>query len=192
MKKNTALPVSIKRALLLFFFFSGQVISHAQFEGDMRHELGIDVANALTFIKRNTQSYLLNYRWHFSDKFSLRTGLNLDVGDGNSEGIYPDIKLGIQGNKRENHWNLYYGTDFTFSYYKSNAVSTRNTRFGVSPLVGVQYYFNKRISFSTEGSLNFNFYRVRTPDSFDPAANYNYYRIYIGSVGMVLVSYHFH
>jgi hypothetical protein len=181
-----------KRNLLLYLFLLGPLMAQAQFEGDLRHELGIDVANALTFIKRNTQSYLLNYRWHFKDKVSLRTGLNFDVGDGNSEGIYPDVKLGIQKNIRENHWNLYYGTDFTFSYFKSNAVSTRNTRFGVSPLIGVQYYFNKRVSFSTEGSLNFNFYRVRTPDSFDPAANYNYYRIYIGSVGMVLLSYHFH
>lgn len=179
------------RILLLTLFLAGAFTTRSQFEGDLRNELGIDVANALTFIKRNTQSYLLNYRRHFNDKLSLRTGLNLDVGDGNSEGIYPDVKLGIQKNIRENHWNLYYGTDFTFSYFKSNAVTTRNTRFGVSPLIGVQYYFNKRVSFSTEGSLNFNFYRVRTPGSFDPSANYNYYRIYIGSVGMVLVSYHF-
>lgn len=189
--KRTASFFLQKKIILILAFAGSSLMLRAQFEGDLRHELGIDVANALTFIKRNTQSYLLNYRWHFRDRISLRTGLNFDVGDGNSEGIYPDIKLGIQRNNRENHWNLYYGTDFTFSYYKSNAVSTRNTRFGVSPLVGVQYYFNKRVSFSTEGSLNFNFYRVRTPDSFDPAANYKYYRIYIGSVGMVLLSYHF-
>ncbi len=179
------------RRILFFFFFSNSVLVQAQDNNGMRHELGIDVANALTFIKRNTQSYLLNYRFHFSEKWSLRTGLNLDIGSGNSEGIYPDVKVGIQKNRREDHWNLYYGTDLTFSYFKSNAVTTKNTRYGIDPLIGVQYNFNKRISISTEGSLNFNFYRVRTPGSFDPNANYNYYRIFIGSIGMVLVSYHF-
>jgi hypothetical protein len=166
-------------------------MARSQYESELKNELGIDVANALTFIKRNTQSYLLNYRWHFNERFSMRSGLNLDIGNGNSEGIYPDIKLGLQRNNRENHWNIYYGADVTFSYYKSNAVTTRNTRYGVSPLVGVQYFFNKRVSFSTEGSLNFNFYKVKTPGSFDPSANYNYYRIFIGSIGMVLISYHF-
>ena len=183
--------MKIRKTAFLLLCIGYVFTAKAQYESDLRNELGIDVANALTFIKRNTQSYLLNYRLHFNEKLSLRTGLNLDIGNGNSEGIYPDIKIGIQKNNRENHWNIYYGTDLTFSYYKSNAVTTRNTRYGVNPLVGVQYFFNKRVSFSTEGSLNFNFYRVRTPDSFDPGANYNYYRIFIGSIGMVLVSYHF-
>jgi hypothetical protein len=164
---------------------SAQEVEHS------RHELGIDVANALTFIKRNTQSYLLNYRYNHNDKLGLRAGLNLDVGDGNSEGIYPDVRVGIQKNRREGHWNIYFGSDISFSYFKSNAVSTRTTRWGVSPMLGVQYLIHRRLSLSTEASLNFNFYKIRTPGSFDPSANDDYYRIYIGSVGMVLISYHF-
>jgi hypothetical protein len=180
------------RKMLLVVLFSHGMLAKAQTELTfMKHEIGIDVANALTFIKRNTQSYLLNYRHHFNEKSALRTGLNFDIGDGNSEGIYPDIKLGFQRSAREKHWNFYYGADLTFSYFKSNAVTTRSTRYGVSPLIGVQYFFHSRLSLSTEGSLNFNYHKVRTPDSFDPAANYNYYRIFIGSVGMVLISYHF-
>jgi hypothetical protein len=176
---------------ILIIFFVGGFTASAQDITFKKHELGIDVANALTFIKRNTQSYLLNYRYNFDEKIAVRTGLNLDIGNGSSEGIYPDIKVGFQKNRRENHWNIYYGTDLTFSYYKSNAVATKTTRYGISPLVGVQYFFNNRISISTEGSLNFNYYKVKTPGSFDPSANYNYYRIFIGSIGMVLISYHF-
>lgn len=179
-----------KLSALLFFTGLLSLAVHAQVEVQ-KNEIGIDVANAMTFIKRNQQSYLLNYRRNFNEKMAFRAGLNLDLGSGNSEGIYPDIKAGIQRNRREGHWNLYYGIDGTFSYFKSNASPAKLTRFGISPILGVQYFIHKRISISTEASLNFNYYKPRNPESFDPEANKNYYRIFIGSVGMVLISYHF-
>jgi hypothetical protein len=156
-----------------------------------KNEAGIDIANALTFIKRNTQSYLLNYRYNLNAKTGLRFGLNLDISNGESEGTYPDVKLGIQQNKRNKSWVLYYGLDFSFSYFKSNAVPTTTSRWGASPLLGVQYFFNPRISISTEASLNYYQYFVTDTNSFSPDKHKNYYRIVIGSVGMAVICYHF-
>lgn len=157
-----------------------------------KHELGIDIANALTFIKRNTQSYLLNYRYNFNPKIAFRAGMNLDISNGESEGIYPETRLGVQKNIRnKSAWVLYYGLDASFAYYKSNAVPNKTTRVGASTLIGVQYFFNERISISTEASLNYYHYFITNTNTFDPIKHRDYYRLVIGSIGMVLISYHF-
>ena len=191
------LTFTIMNFLKIFLFFSVVTVCSFKAVGQTqeplfkKHEAGIDIANALTFIKRNTQSYLLNYRYNPNKKTGLRAGLNLDISNGESEGTYPDIKLGIQKNKRNKSWNLYYGLDFSYSYFKSNAVPTTSSRWGASPLVGVQYFFNERISLSTEASLNYYHFFVTNTNSFDPVKHRNYYRIVIGSVGMAVLSYHF-
>jgi len=117
-----------------------QTVTEEKEEKFRKHELGIDIANALTFIKRNTQSYLLNYRYNINKKTGLRFGLNFDISNGESEGTYPDVKVGFQRNRRSKSWVLYYGMDLSYSYFKSNAVPTNTTRVGASPLIGVQYF----------------------------------------------------
>ena len=157
-----------------------------------KHELGIDITNTLTFLKKNSQSYLLNYRQFISNyKYAIRAGLNFDVSTGLSEGYYPDVRLGIQKNKYDKKWNMYYGIDASVAYYKSNAVPTTTTRLGLTPLVGVQYYFNNRVSFSTEAAMIFEHYITHTKNSFDPNNNTRYTRIHVGYIGMFLISYHF-
>lgn len=178
--------------LLLILLFNTALAQKQEEERPVRkHELGIDIANALTFIKRNNQSYLLNYRYNINRKVAFRAGLNFDISNGESEGTYPDIRIGMQASKRSKNWVLYGGIDLSYSYYKSNAVSTNTTRIGASPLVGVQYFFNSRISISTEASLNYYHFFVTNKDSFDPVKHRDYYRIVIGSVGMVVISYSF-
>jgi hypothetical protein len=176
---------------IILMVFSFNANSQPKENTIKKHELGIDIANALTFIKRNTQSYLLNYRYNVNAKTGLRAGLNLDISNGDSEGKYPDIKLGIQKNKRNKSWVLYYGLDFSYSYFKSNAVPNTTSRLGAAPLTGVQYFFNDHISIATEASLNYYHYFVTNTNTFDPVKHRDYYRIVIGSVGMALISYHF-
>jgi hypothetical protein len=158
-----------------------------------RHELGIDVANALTFLKRNNQSYLINYGYFFTPKISFRAGLNFDVGNNESDGIYPSVRVGIQkSNKSESdHWNFYYGLDFSYMYSKANAQPKVQTRYGVGPVIGVEYFFHSRLSLATEASLNYYYYNDKSLDTFDPIKVKNYYRLLIGSVGMASIKYHF-
>jgi hypothetical protein len=190
LKKKGTLP-AIGLFLTLF------CISQAAYSQDQRiiekkHELGIDITNTLTFLKKNNQSYLLNYRHYFNRyKYALRLGLNFDLSSGDSEGYYPDVKVGVQKNKFENRWNTYYGLDGSFAYFKSNSTPISTTRVGLTPFFGVGYFFNKKISLSTEIGVNFNQFFIKSKNSFDPQNNTSYTRINIGYVGMFLVSYHF-
>lgn len=157
-----------------------------------KHEVGIDVTNTLSFLKKNYQSYLLNYRYYFKDqKMALRAGLNLDISNGISDGKYPSGKLGIQRNRFDGNWNTYYGLDLSYYYYKSNATPISTTRYGATPLAGVQFYTKNRLSISTEAGLNFHHFVVRSKNSFDPLDNTSYTQVNIGYVGMFLISYHF-
>ncbi len=154
--------------------------------------MGIDITNTLTFLKKNSNSYLLNYRRFISKgRYALRAGMNLDISSGQSDGYYPDIKLGIQKNRYDKKWNTYFGIDASYSLYKSNAVPTTTNRYGLTPFVGVQYYFNNRLSFSTEAAMIFERFYIRTKNSFDPNDHTSYTRIHVGYVGLFLVSYHF-
>ena len=156
-----------------------------------KHTVGVDIVNTLTFLKKSSESYLLNYRYNVTKTKSLRFGLNLDLSNGESDGYYPDFKIGIQKNTIKGNWNTYYGLDGSFYYFKSTANPTRTTRYGVSPFFGVEYYFNSHISIASEASINMYYYNQYNPDSFDPIKNRNYHRIVLGSIGMVMVMYHF-
>lgn len=190
MKKRSVL-VSVNFFIILLFSFNAGFCQNQRII-EKRHELGIDVTNTLTFLKKNSQSYLLNYRYFYKDyKYALRAGLNFDLSSGASEGYYPDIKLGLQKNRFEKHWNTYYGADASFSYFKSNSTPTTTTRYGVTPFFGVGYFFNRKISISTEAGVNFNQFFTRNNSSFVPNDRSSYTRINIGYVGMFVVSYHF-
>lgn len=159
--------------------------------GFRKHEFGIDITNTLSFLKKNTQSYLLNYRYSISRNVAFRAAANFDVSNNVAEGYYPDFKVGIQKSFIDEKWKPYCGIDVSYSYFKSNATSIVTQRAGISPVIGVQYFFTKRISASTEASLNFYKFRTTNKNSFDPDKTTSYNRVYIGSIGMFLVSYHF-
>ncbi|RAJ85342.1 hypothetical protein CLV59_10243 [Chitinophaga dinghuensis] len=156
-----------------------------------QHELGIDIANILTFLKKNQQSYMINYKWHYRHNKAARVGINLELSNEKSEGLYPDVRLGHQWGHVIDDWLLYGGADASVAYSKSNTTGISVWRFGVSPVVGLQYYFGRHISLATEISLNSYYYKPNDPKSFDPDANNPYYRVKIGSVGMLMISYHF-
>lgn len=187
MKKNTFRLIASILMLLIFTNLNAQKIE-PEFK---RHEIGIDIANALTFLKRNNQSYLINYGYYLNKKVSTRAGLNFDIGSEDADGIYPSLRVGIQKNTRSDSWNLYYGLDISFSYSKANAQTKTLTRWGVGPLIGVEYFFHKKLSLATEASLNYYNYKEKDLYTFDPIKQRSYYRLLIGSVGMASIKYHF-
>lgn len=182
--------IKLFNLFLFLYFYSCVGFSQNKTNPEKRHEFGIDITNTLTFLKKNTQSYLLNYRFYTHD-YAYRVGLNLDLSSGESEGYYPDIRIGIQKNKFDKSWNSYYGLDGSFSYYKSNLTPTSTTSLGLSPLIGVAYYFNKRISFSTEACINFKYFFSYNNDTFEIQKRKNYGRTYLGYIGMLVANYHF-
>ncbi len=158
---------------------------------EYRNDLGIDFANVMTFLKRNNQSYLINYRYRFIDNMALRFGLNLDVSNKKDKGHYTDAMVGVEHRKNKEHWSFYYGLDLSYSYWSSNVQTSNISRYGISPLIGVRYYFSRNFSLSTEAKLNYFYDLYSKPGSFDPNYQRESYQLNIGSVGMVIFSYHF-
>ena len=156
-----------------------------------KNELGIDIANILTFLKRNPQSYLINYKHYFNSKNALRGGLNLDVSSVKEDGLYACMRIGYEFGKQNEKWRLFYGSDVSFLYSKYNLQPNNFYRLGLEPLIGAKYYISKHFSISSEIKLNFYYNVYRNPDSFDPKANTEGSQIAVGSVGMMLVNYHF-
>jgi len=187
-KKNNKVLMLILSGILLQYSTSFAQTIDSTFK---KNEIGIDIANALTFIKRNNQSYLVNYWYSPNKRTSYRFGLNLDVGTGESDGNYPSVRVGIQKNRRNNNCNFYYGLDFSYAYFKANAQPSDLTRIGISPIIGVEYCFNKNFAISTEASLNYYLFKETNSDTFNPIKEQNYYRLTIGSVGMVVIKYRF-
>jgi hypothetical protein len=156
-----------------------------------KNEIGIDVANIITFLKKNPQSYLINYKYYFTPKSAFRGALDLDWSSLISLGKYLDTRLGFEFNKQNDNWRLFYGTDFSFSFSKNNLQTIKTYKLGLEPLIGVKYFINKHFSISTEAKLNFYNYFYRDPFSFDTNSNSQNYRIVLGSVGMVILNYYF-
>jgi hypothetical protein len=160
---------------------------------EYKNEIGIDVANILTFLSKKNESYLINYKRHFSEKHVLRSGLNLDwstAKDGYKGG---SVRMGYERGLPivSNHWKLHFGADASFSYRANNFQPNKAIRYGVHPLIGFSYFPVKRFSISTEMSLNFFYTDHRNPSSFDPSDNDNTFDVNVGSVGMLVIHYHF-
>jgi hypothetical protein len=175
--------------LLLIFISAG--LNAQDKKGIKKHDIGIDVANVLTFIKKNNQSFLINYKYLIKENLKIRAGVNLELSNGKSETINPDMRLGIQKQKNYGRWSLFYGMDGSFRYFKNNSLAAYEYRYGLAPVFGVEYFIHDKISISTEASLNLYYYNLRDQNSFDADSNSDYYTLSIGSIGMVLLYFHF-
>jgi hypothetical protein len=186
-----------QKSLELFFVASVLLIpasilaQHSDSVPRSKFSSGIDIVNTLTFLKKNKESYLLNFRYHLNPHYSLRAGLNIDISAGEALGYYPDIKVGIQRNNLLKKWNWIYGADVSYSYFKSSSSPVETTRIGGACFLGVEYFFNRRISLVTEQSLNFHQFYQYNPDTFELDKSTSYNRLFIGSVGMLIIFFHF-
>jgi len=158
-----------------------------------KNAMGIDVAYIITLLGKKSESYLLNYKRNLSKRSALRTGLNFEwstAKDGYKgagvrvgyEHIYPIVSY---------HWKIHWGVDASFRYLARNFQPNKSYRYGVSPVAGFSYFPVRRFSISTEVCINFMRTHFRNPESFDPRDNANVWDINIGSVGMLVISYHF-
>lgn len=157
-----------------------------------RNEIGIDVANIVTFLSKKNESCLINYKHHFSEKHALRTGLNLELSS--SKDGYNAFKLkgGYQYNfPISDRWRLYSGVDALLRYQSNNFQPNRSIRYGICPVVGFSFFLDKHFTVSTEISLNFFYTDYQNSASYSPEDNANIWDIHLGSVGMLVVSYLF-
>lgn len=184
--------IKLCRYFIVLTLLAAILPSQTRANDSLRNEVSIDVANILTFLSLDKQSYLVNYRLNLSDKWRLRSGLDFELSNFNDKGLYLDIYAGAdQKIYSTNRFIAYYGIDGSISLSRPEFQSNRNTRYGISPLIGACFFLTRHLSISTEPRLNFFYYRTRNPSSFNPDANTDNYEIGIGTVGLLLIGFHF-
>jgi hypothetical protein len=158
-----------------------------------KNELGVDIANILTFLSKKNESYLVSYKRRFAGRHVLRSGLNLEWSTAKSGYKAVGVRAGYERGSAigSDRWRLHAGADASFSYRANNFQPAKAIRYGWHPLVGFSYFPVARFSISTEMCLNFYYTDHRNSASYDASANDNVFDVNIGSVGMIVIHYHF-
>lgn len=180
--------------IIILFFTCSLTFSKPNYKDTSKHfsnEISVDIANILTFLKKSPQSYMLNYKRNFSIPISIRYGLNLDILSFKEKNIYLNTRLGLEYNRFYNKSCLFFGFDFSFLYSQLNSEAYKNFKYGIEPLIGYKIYITEQISLSTELKINFIYYYAYKPSSFNTENVITNKQIYLGSIGMVLLNYHF-
>lgn len=163
-------------------FAFGQETSQDTTKKEFKNIIGIDATNLVSrFFNFGTSTpgfyspYMICYKRIFKNN-ALRIGIggNFQTNKGNqNDTLHPTTKrnnmnfgIGLEHYcflaKR---WNFYFGADAIASYYYYDGVypysssnyreqSSTNYKYGISPLVGLQFKINSRISISTETSYD--------------------------------------
>jgi hypothetical protein len=158
-----------------------------------KNEIGIDFANIITVLTKKPESYLLNYKRRLDSKNAMRYGLDIEwsTSDDGYKGFRN--KAGYERDRPVINWKwqFSYGADVSVLYRANNFQSHKTVRGGIHPFIGFAHFFARQFSVATELSLNFFLSKKIKPGSFDPNDNKTIFDMNIGSVGMLLVCYHF-
>ncbi len=159
-----------------------------------KHELGLDIANIVSLlVTKKSESKLLIYKFHFNRKNALRTGLNVNWSTDKEEG-FKTLGLALGYERKvpiKNKWQLHYGADLSYTYWARNFMPNYYMRYGISPVIGVSYYFTPQFSISTEVGVNFQCTSHRNPKYSLPADNRDVFEVNVGYAGMFVLRYHF-
>jgi hypothetical protein len=155
-----------------------------------RNELGIDMANVLTFLSKKSESYLVNYKRHLRGQHVLRSGLNFEWSTSNDGYKGIGLRLGYERQHpiANEHWRLHWGADASYSYRSNNFQPNRTMRGGLHPLIGFSFLPVPQFAIGTEVCLNLFYTDRYNPDSFDPEDNKPFFDTDLSSVGMVIIT----
>jgi hypothetical protein len=181
----------ISSILLLFsittFSFS-QIVTPDTSKREYKNVIGLDATGILREVVNLSSTpyfyspYIISYR-----RIIKRNAIRVNIG-----GYISNSDVAINGNTMKNstssfdfavgfehyayltkRWNYYYGIDLlTKIYYTegitNNAINrmTKNS-FGISPLVGLQFRINPRMSISTEASYDIIYAMIKTSSTFN-------------------------
>jgi hypothetical protein len=181
--------------VIIFVFLSFNLIAQSDSDdsGYYKNEVGIDISNVITVLSKKPESYLLNYKRYLNKNKAIRCGLDIEwsTSDDGYKGL--KNKVGYEWDRAIGNWKwqFFYGADVSFLYRANNFQPNKTVRGGIHPLIGFTHYFVKQFSLATELNLNFFCSRRIKPGSFDPSDNKTVFEVSVGSVGMLLICYHF-
>jgi hypothetical protein len=162
---------------------SGQEVKPDTTKREYKNVVGIDATTIIRqFINFNSNAYfsspyMISYKRIIKSN-AIRLGLygNLATSENSSSDTFNvkttsfnvNIGLGFEHySYLTKRWNLYFGADLItkynenqsehFSAYDSNTQRSTNFGLGISPLIGIQFRINSRLSLSTESSYDILF-----------------------------------
>lgn len=181
----------------------GQITAPDSTKRELKNVIGIDATGVLRQVFNFSTSsyypynpYIITYKRILKSN-AIRSGIGGNIS--NSNGTANDsIK-----NKQKNYifnlalgfehyaylskrWNLFLGIDAIMNYRYNNyensyTMTTKRMQtsttigYGISPVFGVQFKINSRISLSTETSYDITYSTTNTSSSESPQTNYNYH-----------------
>ncbi len=162
-----------------------------------RHEVGINVTDFLKRLVSfneleidDPNSYLITYKILINHERAIRFGLNANYSKSEQEFVTSsfngdelksynfDFRFGLLMNRRlTNHWSAYLGLDLIYglahtesslsNQFQPVLITEESSELGGGPALGIQYFFNSKISISTELSLYYKYIESQTEQDFD-------------------------
>jgi len=216
---------------LLFVIVSLSFITSAKSQDSLaytskKHELNIGYFNAFNLTSGN--DFGVGYKYTFRNgalrigtTFSFSNDKTTDDGQSMSENETKNLsikpRIGYEFHQNYKRIMVYYGADFityiedyhsNYTYnnsnndtYYSRKYTTTTSGFGISPLLGLKYFINKKISISTETSFNFAYKKSEnkydyfddgssTPSSSDSSERKSY-SANLSPLGIISINFHF-
>lgn len=182
-----------KSILILGLLFSIQKAT-AQDSLVYKHQIGVGLPKLINHIFSVDQnSFLLNYRYRYSNKMALRSGLDFSLTSNNETPSFFALKLGFDRTvKTFKKWNVYYGLDLTGGYLWDPDIKSDNVRIGTHLLLGINYFVGPHFSVAMEPYLAYSFNYFHDHDTLDPDQQHkSWHQLGLGGVGFLIVNFHF-
>lgn len=159
----------------------------------IKHQIGIGISKFInSAFASDKNAYDINYRYHYSEKMSLRAAGIYNSDDSDGGFVEMGLKLGIDRRlKKYDDWSFYYGIDAMTTYSNYNNVNKDQYMIGVLPFLGIQYNLSKNFSFSIEPGIYVRHNIVIDNSTFDTDNRTSWTESGLGKLGYINVNFHF-
>ena len=137
-------------------------------------------------------AYTLEYRYNYSAKNSIRTGLIYETEDSANGFVELGVKIGIDRIYRKYaFWTFYYGIDFMTNYTNFKNINKDIYGVAIAPLFGIQYNLSKNFSISVEPMVYYRQTFTKDNATFNDDKTTSFAESGLGKIGYVQLNFHF-
>lgn len=159
----------------------------------IKHQVGIGISKFInSAFSSDLNAYNIEYRYKYSNKTSLRSGISYEKDNSENGFINGGIKFGIDRQLRKyEKWTYYYGIDLFGNYSNYKNTNKDIYSFGVTPLIGMQYNISQNFSISIEPMLYIKYNIVVDNLTFDRNNKKEWAETGLGKLGYIQLNFHF-
>ena len=185
----------IKIIVLLFSLslYSQNEITNLSNPNQIKHQVGIGVSKFInSAFSSDINAFNIEYRYKYSHKTSLRSGLSYEKEGSENGFINGGVKFGIDILLRKyEKWTYYYGIDLFGNYSNYKNINKDIYSFGVTSFIGIQYNASQNFSISIEPMFYIKNNIVIDNSTFDLNKKKEWAETGIGKLGYIQLNFHF-